>query len=118
MKKNNLHEMFESRMNELAAKCTTELVGPIIVKQDKREYGLHERGFKMGYAAALRDLQCKVDGLVEALEQCESELLTIDDHVNYGKMERYYTQERSFELNKLIHKIQQALAEFKKGFEE
>ena len=51
--------------------------------------------------------------LEAALLDCELELLTIDDHVNYGKMERYYSPERSQQLGKLIFKSQSALKKLK-----
>lgn len=97
MSKINLHEMFEARMTALSSKHAAS----------EGDNGNAVISFEAGYTTALNDLQSKVDGLFDALELCELEMLTIDDHVNYHKMERYYTQERSVALNKLIHKIQQ-----------
>ena len=62
MTKINLHELFESRMNELSKDLDEECSRQAPCYQDSKET------FKNGYTAALNDLQGKVDGLLKALE--------------------------------------------------
>lgn len=64
--------------------------------------------------SAYQDTQEALKIALEALEIANNELLTVDDHAAYGKMNRYYSNEKSHELNKAIHKIQNALAEIRK----
>ena len=69
--------------------------------------------FNSGFDAASAEYEKIIAELEGALLDCELELLTIDDHVNYGKMERYYSPERSQQLGKLILKAQSALKKLK-----
>lgn len=76
--------MFEARMNEQADRPWG------FEGTSNREAGYYRRG----YTAALNDLQGKVDGLVDALELCASDVF-----------------ERSF----YVENARKALAEFKNG---
>lgn len=66
--------------------------------------------------AKIKDAQ--IEGLVEALELANNELLTIDDHINYRKMERYYAVERSKNISLVIYKIQKAIENFRSAAED
>jgi hypothetical protein len=112
MSKINLHEMFEARMNE-----------------QSEPYTFAADEFKMGYTAALSDLQAKVDGLLEALKFYSKiknfEKVVWEDDDKSGPCEPF-----DFDENELVEryadgclgdfglKAEQALAEFKKGFGE
>lgn len=81
------------------------------------DWNRYNRTYKSGHEAATARLLPLIEKLLEANELAEQELLTLDDHINYGKMERYYQEDRSHQINKVIHKIQKArefLAEIEK----
>lgn len=78
----------------------------------------YKAGFDKGAEEMAKIKDAQIEGLVEALELANNELLTIDDHINYRKMERYYAVERSKNINLVIYKIQKAIENFRSAAED
>lgn len=80
----------------------------------KTAYESLSREFKIYKNAANKEIEKKDAALkiaIEALKASELEMLTIDDHINYGKMSRYSSKH----LCKCIRSVQQALEQINEG---
>lgn len=59
--KNNLRD-------EMAEKCTQELVGPIIIQEDKRDFSLHKAGFVKGWDAHEANFEEKKSAILKVCD--------------------------------------------------